>query len=84
MKFSIIKFDREFVIWFSFWNNFEAKIDFIVFSIVKKFLYFKEFVELKVKIDIDGLLFISKGYERVKSIFISEYGKISEIVNVYV
>lgn len=84
LKFSITKFDREFATWLSFWNNFEAKIDFTALPTVKKFSYLKELVEPKVKIDIDGLPLTSKGYERAKSILTSEYGKTSEIVNAYV
>lgn len=52
--------------------------------VVIKFVYFNELLDLKVWMEIDGLFFIIEGYERVKNIFVSEYGKISEIVNVYV
>lgn len=44
----------------------------------------KELLELWVKIIVDGLFFIIEGYERVKSILKINYGKVSEIVNVYV
>lgn len=44
----------------------------------------KELLELWVRIIVDGLFFIIEGYERVKSILKINYGKVSEIVNVYV
>ena len=40
--------------------------------------------KLKVRTEIDGLPFTTEGYERAKNILVSEYGKTSEIVNVYV
>lgn len=49
-----------------------------------KFVYLKEFILLKVRVDIDGFLFSMEGYERVKNILKLEYGKILEIINVYV
>lgn len=51
---------------------------------VIKFFYFKELVEKKVCVRIEGLLFNLEGYEWVKNILKLRYGKISEIVNVYV
>ena len=49
-----------------------------------KFAYLKELVLPKVRADIDGLPFTTKGYERAKNILKSEYGKTSEIINAYV
>ena len=83
-KLSITKFDGKFASWLSFWNKFEAEIDSTALPPVTKFAYLKELVEPKVKTDIDGLPLTSEGYERAKNILKSEYGKTSEIVNVYV
>lgn len=44
----------------------------------------KELVELKVRVSIDGWSFNTEGYERVKNILITEYGKEFKIVNVYI
>ena len=81
-KLSITKFDGLFKNWLPFWNNLE--IDSANLTPVTKFMYLKELVESKVRVDIDRLPFNSEGYERAKSILKGEYGKTSEIVNVYV
>ena len=46
-----------------------------------KFLYLKEFLELKPRSVIDGLLFTSEGCNRAKSILTGKNGKRSEIAN---
>lgn len=46
--------------------------------------YLKELVDPKVWMDIDGLPFITEGYEKVKNILVSKYGETNEIVNMHV
>ena len=70
--------------WPRFWNQFEAEIDRSDVPGVTKFSYLKELLEPKVRALIDGLQFLTEGYERAKKIVKSDYGKKSEIVNTYV
>ncbi len=83
-KLSITQFDGKCANWLPFWNKFVAEIDSAELSPVTKFAYLKEFVEPKVRADIDGLPLTIEGYERAKNILKGEYGKTSEIVNAYV
>ena len=83
-KLSITQFDGKCANWLPFWNKFVAEIDSADLSPVTKFAYLKEFVEPKVRADIDGLPLTIEGYERAKNILKGEYGKTSEIVNAYV
>ena len=47
-----------------------------------KFAYLKELVDAKVPKEIDRLSFTkTEGYERVKNILISEYGKTTVVMN---
>ena len=41
-------------------------------------------LEPNIRNEVDGLPFSSEGYERVKTILNSEYGRTSEIVNAYI
>ena len=50
---------------------------------ITKFSYLKELVNPKVRTSIDGLPFMTEGYQRAKNIK-SKYGQTSEIVNAYV
>lgn len=79
-----MKFDGLYENWLLFINKFEVEIDKMDLLFVIKFVYLKELLEFKVRVDIDGLLLIIEGYERVKNIIREEYGKISEIINIYV
>ena len=81
---TITQFDGKCANWLPFWNTFIAEIDSADLSAVTKFAYLKEFVKPKVRADIDGLPLTVEGYERAKNILKGEYGKQSEIVNVYV
>ena len=83
-KLSITQFDGKCTNWLLFWNKFVAEIDSADLSPVTKFAYLKEFVEPKVRADIDGLPLTIEGYERAKNILKGKHGKISEIVNAYV
>lgn len=66
------------------WNTFEAEIDKADIPVVTKFAFLKEWLEPKVRADVDGLPFTSEGYQRAKNILQSEYGKTSEIINTHV
>lgn len=79
-----MKFDGLYENWLLFINKFEVEIDKMDLLFVIKFVYLKELLEFKVRVDIDGLLLIIEGYERVKNIIKEEYGIISEIINIYV
>lgn len=49
-----------------------------------KILYLKELLVIKVWNLIDGFLFIVEGYYKVKDLLVWCYGKISEVVGMYV
>lgn len=49
-----------------------------------KFNYLKEFVEPKVRINIEKLIHDGEGYERAKQILKSKYGRPSEVINAHV
>ena len=49
-----------------------------------KFSYLKELLIPKVRISIDGLPFSPEGYARTKNIFMTKYGKDSEIGHAYI
>lgn len=83
-KLVITKFNGTHVDWLRFWNQFEAEIDTAQIPAVTKFSYLKELLEKKVCVNVDGLPFNSEGYERVKNILKTKYGKKSEIINAYV
>ena len=83
-KLPVTRFDGNFANWLPFWNMFEAEIDKGNLPVVTKFAYLKEWLESKVRTEIDGLPFTTEGYQRAKNILQSEYGKTSEIVNTHV
>ena len=49
-----------------------------------KFGYLRELLDLKVRVQIDGLLITMEGYERAENILSSKHRKISKIVNTYI
>lgn len=51
---------------------------------VINYSYLKELVDSRIRKQIDGLPFSSKGYERAKNILKRKCGKPSEVVNAYV
>lgn len=83
-KLPITMFSGKFCDWLPFWNAFETEIDSSDLSPVAKFGYLREWLEPKVKGDIEGLPFTTEGYQRAKNILKSEYGKTSEIINAHV
>ena len=52
-------------------------------SSVTKLSYLKEMVIPKVQLFIDGLPWNTEGYERVKNILPSKFGKLSELTNAH-
>ena len=85
-KLETTKFKGTYEGWLPFWNQFQAETDERTLASVTKFAYLKELqlVYSRARMETDGLPFTTHGYERAKSILVSEYGKISEIVNPYV
>ena len=83
-KLTITKFNGSYSEWLSFWNTFEAEIDNSDLPPVTKFGFLKEWLEPKVRADIDGLPFTTEGYQRAKNILKNEYGNTSEIINAHV
>lgn len=83
-KLPMTKFNGNYANWLPFWNTFEAEIDKSDVPPVTKFAFLKEWLEPKVRAEIDGLPFTTEGYQRAKNILQSEYGKTSEIVNTHV
>ena len=83
-KLLVTKFDGNFANWLPFWNTFQAEVDKSDLPPVTKFAYLKEWLEPKVRAEIEGLPFTTEGYERAKNVLASEYGKTSEIVNTHV
>ena len=84
-KLPVTKFDGNFANWLPFWNTFQAEVDKSdVPPPLTKFAYLKEWLEPKVRAEIEGLPFTTEGYQRAKNVLESEYGKTSEIVNTHV
>ena len=61
------KFDGNFANWLPFWNTFQAEVDKSDLPPVTKFAYLKEWLEPKVRAEIEGLPFTTEGYERAKT-----------------
>ena len=82
-KLEITNFNGTHFDWTRFWNQFSVEIDNSRLASVTKLSYFKEFLDPMVRSIIDGLTFISEGYNRVKSILVGKYGKPSKVVNAH-
>ena len=69
---------------FRFQNQFKTQIGKLeLSSSVTKLSYLKEMVIPKVQLLIDGLPWNTEGYERVKNILPSKFGKLSELTNAH-
>ena len=68
-KLEITKIKGNHLDWTSFWSQFETEIDRSSLSLVVKFSYLRAFLEPKPRSVIDGLLFISEGYNRDPRVF---------------
>ena len=74
-KLVISQFEGTHLDWFRFWHQYETQIDKSGLSPISKFSYLKEFLAPKVRVLNDGLPFTTVGYERVKVILKSKFGK---------
>ena len=74
-KLVISQFEGTHLDWFRFWNQYETQIDKSGLSPISKFSYLKELLAPKVRVLNDGLPFTTVGYERVKVILKSKFGK---------
>ena len=83
-KLKITKFEGTALDWFWFWNQFETEIDQFQISPISRFLYLKGLLVPKVRLLIDGLLFISEGYASAKSILTFRYIKPSEVASAHI
>ena len=83
-KLVITKFDGTYFDWFRFWNQFESQIDKCDLPQVSKFFNLKELAIQKVRLLIDSLRFTSEGCTRAKNVFLTKYGKPSEVANAHV
>jgi hypothetical protein len=68
----VTKFNGNFENWLPFWNTFEAEIDKSDVPSVTTFAFLKEWLEPKVRAEIEGLPFTSEGYQRAKNIIKNE------------
>ena len=82
-KLKITKFGGTALDWFWFWNQFETEIDQFQISPISRFLYLKELLVPKVRLLIDGLLFISEGYASAK-ILTFRYIKPSKVASAHI
>ena len=83
-KLVITKFDGTYIDWFRFWNQFESQNDKCDLPQVSKFFNLKELAIQKVRLLIDSLPFTSEGCTRAKNVFLTKYGKPSEVANAHV
>ena len=83
-KLTISKFECTHPYWQRFWSQFECEIDRAEYAQVTKFNFLKEMLKPKLRVLVDGLPFITEGYERAKNILKSKYGKDSEVANAHI
>ena len=83
-KLSISKFNGKTEEWLPFWGKFTSEIDSSNLAALTKFGYLKELLEKHARKDIDGLPFTDEGYANAGAILEAEYGRPTEIVNVYI
>ena len=77
-KLVITKFNGTHTDRLHFWAVFEAKkYSYSELAAVTKFAYLKELVDSKIRAGIDRLPFSIEGYERVKNVLRSKYGKMT-------
>ena len=65
-KLPVTKFNGNFENWLPFWNTFEEEIDKSDVPAVTKFAFLKEWLEPKVRAEIEGLPFTSEGSKSEK------------------
>ena len=70
--------------WLRFWGHFAEMIDEAEIAPINKFTYLCGLLCPKVKTAVEDLLFKAEGYNRAKSILLSNYGKESKITKAFV
>lgn len=82
-KLEIIRFQGTYLDWMRFWNQIETEIDKDKLTQAAKFSYPKELPIPSVCSSIDGPPFMTRGYERAKTILKSNYGKSIDVGNTH-
>lgn len=83
-KIEIQRFEGSNLDWPRFWGQFTETIDKAEIAPINKFTYLCGLLGPKVKIAVEALPFTAEGYNRAKSILLSNYGKESEITKAFV
>ena len=83
-KMAIQRFEGSNLDWPRFWGQFTETIDKAEITPINKFTYLCGLLGPKVKTTVEALLFTAEGYNRAKSILLSNHGKESEITKVFV
>ena len=83
-KIEIKRFEGSYLDWPRFWGQFTETIDKAEIAPINKFTYLCGLLGPKVKTAVEALPFTSEGYNRAKSILLSNYGKESEVTKAYV
>ena len=83
-KIEIKRFEGSYLDWPRFWGQFTETIDKAEIAPINKFTYLCGLLGPKVKTAVEALPFTAEGYNRAKSILLSNYGKESEITKAYV
>ena len=80
----IKRFESSYLDWPGFWGQFMETIDKAKIAPINKFTYICGLLGPKVKTTVEALPFTAGGYNRAKSILLSNHGKESEVIKVYV
>ena len=83
-KIEIQRFEGSNLDWPRFWGQFTETIDKAGIAPINKFTYLCGLLGPKVKTAVEALPFTAEGYNRAKSILLSNYGKESEITKAFV
>ena len=83
-KIEIKKFEGSYLDWPRFWGQFTETIDKAEIAPINKFTYLCGLLGPKVKTTVEALPFTAEGYNRAKSLLLSNYGKESEVTKAYV
>lgn len=83
-KIEIKMFEGSYLDWPRFWGQLTETIDKAEVAPINKFTYLCGLLGPKVKTSVEALPFTSEGYNRAKSILLSNYGKESEITKAYI
>ena len=83
-KIEIKRFEGSYLDWPRFWGQFTETIDKAEIAPINKFTYLCGLLGPKVKAAVEALPFTAEGYNRARSILLSNYGKESEVTKAYV